>query len=157
MHIQLILAGILSAFLNCRLKNLSPFTQSKDASDACTHIHYTCANTHVRTSHALTKNTHTRANTKTYTRKHKQARKHKHAHLHTHSHSNFYRTFGVVTCRYYHPSNARVWFSGDDEPLQRLRMLNEYFSQFEYKEVHLRVCDGMVLRGRKTGKDRVRV
>lgn len=32
---------------------------------------------------------------------------------------------------YYHPSNARVVFSGDDAPEQRLAILDAYFSQFE--------------------------
>jgi hypothetical protein len=25
--------------------------------------------------------------------------------------------------RYYHPSNARFWFYGDDDPVERLRIL----------------------------------
>ncbi len=33
--------------------------------------------------------------------------------------------------RYYHPSNAYAFFSGDDDPDKRLVMLDEYFSQFE--------------------------
>ncbi|KAF8081766.1 hypothetical protein N665_0868s0020 [Sinapis alba] len=33
--------------------------------------------------------------------------------------------------KYYHPSNARIWFYGDDDPLQRLRILSEYLNMFE--------------------------
>lgn len=32
---------------------------------------------------------------------------------------------------YYHPSNARIFFYGDDDPAERLRLLDEYLSQFE--------------------------
>ncbi|MBN2397081.1 MAG: insulinase family protein [Deltaproteobacteria bacterium] len=33
--------------------------------------------------------------------------------------------------RYYHPSNARIFFSGDDDPGERLRLVNEYLKDFE--------------------------
>ncbi|OWM83735.1 hypothetical protein CDL15_Pgr004165 [Punica granatum] len=33
--------------------------------------------------------------------------------------------------KYYHPSNARIWFYGDDDPNERLRILSEYLDQFE--------------------------
>ncbi|KAJ4851266.1 Presequence protease 1, chloroplastic/mitochondrial [Turnera subulata] len=33
--------------------------------------------------------------------------------------------------KYYHPSNARIWFYGDDDPTERLRILREYFDMFE--------------------------
>ena len=33
--------------------------------------------------------------------------------------------------RFYHPSNARVVFYGDDDPAKRLELLEGYFSQFE--------------------------
>ncbi|GAB6126834.1 insulinase family protein [Humidesulfovibrio idahonensis] len=33
--------------------------------------------------------------------------------------------------RFYHPSNAYAFFSGDDDPEKRLAMLDEYFSQFD--------------------------
>ncbi|XP_065024478.1 presequence protease 1, chloroplastic/mitochondrial isoform X1 [Musa acuminata AAA Group] len=33
--------------------------------------------------------------------------------------------------KYYHPSNARIWFYGDDDPNERLRILSEYLEQFE--------------------------
>lgn len=37
--------------------------------------------------------------------------------------------------RYYHPSNSRIWFYGDDPPEERLRLLNDYLQQFEAREV----------------------
>ncbi|KAK8950682.1 hypothetical protein KSP39_PZI003078 [Platanthera zijinensis] len=33
--------------------------------------------------------------------------------------------------KYYHPSNARIWFYGDDDPVERLRILSAYLDQFE--------------------------
>ncbi|CAA7030775.1 unnamed protein product [Microthlaspi erraticum] len=33
--------------------------------------------------------------------------------------------------KFYHPSNARIWFYGDDDPLHRLRVLSEYLDLFE--------------------------
>ncbi len=33
--------------------------------------------------------------------------------------------------RYYHPSNAYIYFYGDDDPEQRLRLMAEYLSEFE--------------------------
>ncbi|XP_057534490.1 presequence protease 1, chloroplastic/mitochondrial [Amaranthus tricolor] len=33
--------------------------------------------------------------------------------------------------KYYHPSNARIWFYGDDDPNERLRLLSEYLDNFE--------------------------
>jgi hypothetical protein len=32
---------------------------------------------------------------------------------------------------YYHPSNARIFFHGDDDPEQRLRLVNDYLKDFE--------------------------
>jgi len=37
--------------------------------------------------------------------------------------------------KYYHPSNARFWFHGDDEPVERLRILDSYLNEFEFKKV----------------------
>jgi hypothetical protein len=37
--------------------------------------------------------------------------------------------------RYYHPSNARFWFYGDDAPEERLRLLAAYLDEFEAKPV----------------------
>ena len=33
--------------------------------------------------------------------------------------------------KYYHPSNARIYFYGDDDPTARLRIVNEYLQEFE--------------------------
>ncbi|KAB1207104.1 Presequence protease 2, chloroplastic/mitochondrial [Morella rubra] len=33
--------------------------------------------------------------------------------------------------KYYHPSNARIWFYGDDDPTERLRILSEYLNMFD--------------------------
>lgn len=42
-----------------------------------------------------------------------------------------YEYFKNFHAKYYHPSNSRVVFYGDDDPVQRLVILEEYFSQFE--------------------------
>lgn len=36
---------------------------------------------------------------------------------------------------YYHPSNAKIFFYGDDDPQERLRILDEYLKDFEEIEV----------------------
>jgi len=36
---------------------------------------------------------------------------------------------------YYHPSNARIVFYGDDDPIERLRLVNEYLQAFTRREV----------------------
>ena len=38
--------------------------------------------------------------------------------------------------RHYHPSNARAFFSGDDDPQRRLDLLDAYFSRFERTDPH---------------------
>ncbi len=42
---------------------------------------------------------------------------------------NFHRTF-------YHPTNARIFFYGDDDPEQRLRILNGYLKEFGAQDVN---------------------
>jgi len=37
--------------------------------------------------------------------------------------------------RYYHPSNARIYFYGDDDPERRLSIVDEYLSDFERIEI----------------------
>ena len=37
--------------------------------------------------------------------------------------------------RYYHPSNARIWFYGDDPPEERLRILSTFLDEFDAREV----------------------
>ena len=46
-----------------------------------------------------------------------------------------YDEFRTFHGRYYHPSNARFWFYGDDPPEERLRILDSYLSEFEAREV----------------------
>uniref|UniRef100_A0A6J1C5I7 Presequence protease 1, chloroplastic/mitochondrial-like n=1 Tax=Momordica charantia TaxID=3673 RepID=A0A6J1C5I7_MOMCH len=33
--------------------------------------------------------------------------------------------------KFYHPGNARIWFYGDDNPIERLRILKEYLDMFD--------------------------
>ncbi len=42
-----------------------------------------------------------------------------------------YEYFKNFHARFYHPSNSRVVFYGDDDPAERLEILDGYFSQFE--------------------------
>ncbi|MFH1124783.1 MAG: insulinase family protein, partial [Pseudomonadota bacterium] len=52
---------------------------------------------------------------------------------------------------YYHPSNALIFFCGDDDPQERLRILDEYLKDFEHKKV-----DSIIpLQGRFDGPRRV--
>ncbi len=37
--------------------------------------------------------------------------------------------------KYYHPSNARIYFYGDDDPSERLRLMDEYLREFDRIEV----------------------
>jgi Zn-dependent M16 (insulinase) family peptidase len=46
-----------------------------------------------------------------------------------------YEEFVAFHRSYYHPSNARAFFSGDDDPLERLRILDDCFSQFDARPV----------------------
>jgi Zn-dependent M16 (insulinase) family peptidase len=50
---------------------------------------------------------------------------------------------------YYHPSNARIYFYGDDDPEDRLRIVNEYLKDFEYRKV-----DSAVIRQRRLDQPR---
>jgi Zn-dependent M16 (insulinase) family peptidase len=42
-----------------------------------------------------------------------------------------FEKFRDFHARYYHPSNARLWFYGDDEPTRRLELLDAYLSEFD--------------------------
>ncbi|HOO89386.1 MAG TPA: insulinase family protein, partial [Syntrophales bacterium] len=44
-----------------------------------------------------------------------------------------YEQFSHFHEQYYHPSNARIFFSGDDDPEERLRLVNEYLKDFQKK------------------------
>ncbi|MDZ7266485.1 MAG: insulinase family protein [candidate division KSB1 bacterium] len=46
-----------------------------------------------------------------------------------------YAQFKAFHETYYHPSNARIFFYGDDPTPERLRLINEYLKDFEYKPV----------------------
>jgi Zn-dependent M16 (insulinase) family peptidase len=46
-----------------------------------------------------------------------------------------YRQLKAFHQRHYHPSNAKLFFYGDDDPNERLRLLNAYLSAFERIEV----------------------
>jgi presequence protease len=37
--------------------------------------------------------------------------------------------------KYYHPSNARIYFYGDDDPNERLRIMNEYLKEYSRAEI----------------------
>src|SRR5258706_10705069 len=46
-----------------------------------------------------------------------------------------YAQFKSFHERFYHPSNARIFFYGDDDPEERLRLLDAYLTEFEPTEV----------------------
>ncbi len=46
-----------------------------------------------------------------------------------------YGSFKDFHARYYHPSNARIVFYGDDDPAERLAILDRYLGQFDRIEV----------------------
>lgn len=50
-----------------------------------------------------------------------------------------YDEFKAFHDAYYHPSNARAFFSGDDEPEERLRILGDYYDRFEARPVESHV------------------
>lgn len=43
--------------------------------------------------------------------------------------------FRAFHAKYYHPSNARIYFYGDDDPDERLRITNEYLKDFDPIEI----------------------
>lgn len=46
-----------------------------------------------------------------------------------------FQEFQDFHARYYHPSNARIWFYGDDDPEDRLHLLSAYLDKFDAREV----------------------
>ena len=46
-----------------------------------------------------------------------------------------YAAFKNFHTRYYHPSNARIYFYGDDDPQKRLELLDVYLKEFEHSDV----------------------
>ena len=51
-----------------------------------------------------------------------------------------YTQFKAFHERYYHPSNAYIYFYGDDDPEQRLRLMAEYLGAFEPIQVELAIA-----------------
>jgi Zn-dependent M16 (insulinase) family peptidase len=50
-----------------------------------------------------------------------------------------YEQFKQFHTTYYHPSNAMIYFYGDDDPEQRLRLLDGYLSAFEAQSANVTV------------------
>lgn len=50
-----------------------------------------------------------------------------------------YEQFKDFHSKFYHPSNARIWIYGDDDPNERLRILDTYLSAFDRRDVDSRV------------------
>jgi Zn-dependent M16 (insulinase) family peptidase len=50
-----------------------------------------------------------------------------------------YEQFKAFHQSYYHPSNARIYFYGDDDPTKRLEILDAYLSQFERIQIDSRI------------------
>jgi len=46
-----------------------------------------------------------------------------------------FERFQAFHSTFYHPSNARIYFYGDDDPDERLRIINEYLEDFEYRDI----------------------
>ena len=51
-----------------------------------------------------------------------------------------YAAFKDFHTRYYHPSNARIFFYGDDDPEKRLELLDAYLKEFERLEVNSKIA-----------------
>lgn len=47
-----------------------------------------------------------------------------------------YEQFKEFHDRYYHPSNCRIYFYGDDDPEERLCIINQYLKDFDPIELH---------------------
>lgn len=46
-----------------------------------------------------------------------------------------FQEFQDFHSRFYHPSNSRLWFYGDDDTEKRLEILDKYLSEFTAREV----------------------
>lgn len=51
-----------------------------------------------------------------------------------------YEHFKQFHQTYYHPSNALLFFSGNDPEEERLLLADEYLAQFEYQEIHSEIA-----------------
>ncbi len=47
-----------------------------------------------------------------------------------------YEQFKQFHETYYHPSNAKIWFYGDDDPEARLKLIDDFIVEFDHLEVH---------------------
>ncbi len=50
-----------------------------------------------------------------------------------------YEDFKSFHETYYHPTNARIWFYGDDDPDERLRRIDDFIQEFDAIDVHAEV------------------
>ena len=50
-----------------------------------------------------------------------------------------YQQFKAFHETYYHPSNALLFFYGDDDPAERLRYLNEWLKEFDQKTISVNI------------------
>jgi len=71
-----------------------------------------------------------------------------------------YEQFKAFHDTYYHPSNARIYFYGDDDPEERLRIVQEYLKDFDARPIDSHVClqsrfetPGRVVRTYPAGED----
>ncbi|MEA1971390.1 MAG: insulinase family protein [Thermodesulfobacteriota bacterium] len=62
-----------------------------------------------------------------------------------------YEQFRDFHRKYYHPSNARIFFAGDDDPEERLRLTNDYLKDFQ----KIKVDSAISLQPRFDGPRRV--
>lgn len=46
-----------------------------------------------------------------------------------------YEQFKAFHDTFYHPSNARIWFYGDDDPTERLRLIDAFITEFDGIEI----------------------
>jgi len=51
-----------------------------------------------------------------------------------------YADFKAFHEKYYHPSNARIYFYGDDDPAERLRLVDGYLREFSRTEIDVPVA-----------------
>lgn len=51
-----------------------------------------------------------------------------------------YEQFTAFHRRHYHPSNALFWFFGDDDPTERLRIVDAYLSDFDRLDVEAEIA-----------------
>jgi hypothetical protein len=60
-----------------------------------------------------------------------------------------FEQFTLFHQQYYHPSNARIFFHGDDDPEQRLRLVNDYLKEFERQEIDSAIPVQSLFKGPK--------